>query len=658
MCGIAGLLQATAGVVETEHIARMTASLAHRGPDDEGFWTDPAAGIALGHRRLSILDLSAAGHQPMVSASGRYVIVYNGEIYNHRDLRSDLDVSTGPRHWRGHSDTEVMLAAFEKWGFEEALPRFNGMFAFGLWDRERRSLHLARDRLGEKPLYYGRHGGFFLFGSELKALEAHPAFVRDIDRDSLTLFLRYRYVPSPRSIWKGVSKLPPAHYLTVTAGGRETGGPISYWKLAEVATDGAGRPRVDRPELVDELEALLKDAVGRRMEADVPLGAFLSGGLDSSTIVALMQGQSARPIKTFSIGFTEAEYDEAPYAKAVASHLGTDHTELYVTPADALGVIPRVPEIWDEPFSDSSQLPTFLLSALTRRHVTVSLSGDGGDELFGGYHRYFRAQRAWRARSLVPSVLRPTVGRVLKSATFSRMGRLVDRRLPARLRRAALFDRLSKAASLFEGETRPEFYRHFVSHWKNPAEIVVGGAEAEGPSRLPLSLPSLMEAMMYADASSYLPDDILTKVDRATMAVGLEARVPLLDHRVVEFAWRLPMSVKVRDGVGKWILREVLFRHVPRSLVDRPKMGFGIPLETWLRGPLKEWAEDLLDERRLQREGFFRPAPIREKWREHAAGVRSWHYYLWDVLVFQAWWQAKQLPPATVDRRTVAASSG
>lgn len=628
-------------------LAAMTDAVRHRGPDDAGHWLDPDAGIALGHRRLSILDLSPAGHQPMVSASGRYVIVYNGEIYNHHDLRAELEHVGAAPDWRGHSDTEILLAAIAQWGVKPTLERLNSMFAFALWDQQARTLTLARDRMGEKPLYYGISGGVFLFGSEMKALKVHPAFRGEVDRDALTLYLRHNYIPAPHSIWRGIRKLPPAHYLVIDGGQGGLPEPQCYWDFDAVARAGAAAPRAEGPHLIDELEVLLKDAVLRRMEADVPLGAFLSGGIDSSAIVALMQAQSARPVRTFSIGFHEKGFDEAVHARAVAAHLGTDHTELYVTPGDALAVIPKIPAMWDEPFSDSSQIPTFLVSEMTRRHVTVSLSGDGGDELFGGYGRYFKAAKFWSALSAIPAPLRSLGAALARSKPSLALGASIDRMVSGSGRGRHVADRLPKLADLLSHHSPESIYLQFVSHWREPAQIVLGAHEPVTVLREDgTRFGDFRQTMMYLDTLTYLPDDILAKVDRASMAVSLEARVPFLDHRVVEFSWNLPMSAKIRGGTGKHILREVLYRHVPKALLDRPKMGFGIPIDDWLRGPLRDWAEDLLDERRLREEGFFDPAPIRRLWEEHVSGGRRWHYHLWDVLMFQAWWQAQNRPPS------------
>ena len=638
MCGITGFWS-----LACEHasavVQRMALRIESRGPDDEGVWADEIVGLFLAHRRLSILDLSPAGHQPMISPCGRYVFVYNGEIYNHLDLRNDLETEGGHFSWRGHSDTETLLAALRHWGIERALQRCNGMFAFALWDVRERTLFLARDRMGEKPLYYGMVGESFLFASELKALTAFPGWSGEVDRDVLALYLRHNYVPAPWSIYKGILKLPPAHFVTIRDGGRRVGEPACYWDLPRIASEGVRQTRNDLVAITDELDVLLRDAVGRRMVADVPLGAFLSGGFDSTVVVAQMQAQSVRPVKTFSIGFYEAAHNEAQHAKAVAAYLGTDHTELYVSPEEAISVIPQLAEIYDEPFSDSSQIPTLLVSQLARRHVTVSLSGDGGDELFYGYQRYALGYKIWSKLGLLPAPLRQALGWCLGHAPRNGLERL-ERLVPKRIKVAHLADQLPKLAEVLSYREGESFYRVLIHLWKQPDRIVFGAREPETilsqPGRL-ADLPDLRNRMMLLDMLTYLPDDILTKVDRASMAVSLEARVPLLDHRLVEFAWRIPLKYKVRDGQGKWLLRQVLYRYVPRELVDRPKMGFGVPIEHWLRGPLRDWAEELLDENRLMEQAFFDPAPIRKMWIEHVAGERRWHYYLWDVLMFQAW---------------------
>lgn len=655
MCGIAGYwTSGGTAAVAPRVLQAMTDAIAHRGPDDSGAWIDGEAGIALGHRRLAVIDLSAAGHQPMASPSGRYVLSYNGEIYNYRDLRAELEAAGAAPAWRGHSDTEVMVTAFDRWGVAGTLERLNGMFAFALWDKERRVLTLARDRMGEKPLCYGRMGDTFLFGSELKALTAHPAFRPEVNRDALASFLRYNCVPAPHSIWRGIVKLPPAHLVEISEGGRSVGEPIAYWDLLSAAERGAADPLPEGPALFDGLEALLKDAVLRRMEADVPLGAFLSGGIDSSLIVSLMQAQASRKVKTFTIGFHEESFNEASHAGAVAAHLGTDHVELYVTAQDALNLVPRLPRIWDEPFSDSSQIPTYLLSALTRRHVTVSLSGDGGDELFGGYNRYVLAMRLMALGSrLGPGVTR-RLARLVRSRAGLRLATGLMRLVPAGRRHLGLEDRLPKIAHTMEAASAEELYRRLVSHAAEPAELVIGGSEPAGPIEGGAGrFADVRQMMMHADAATYLPDDILAKVDRATMAVSLEARVPFLDHRVVEYAWRMPMSAKIRGGTGKYALRTLLDRHVPRALVDRPKAGFGLPLAEWLTGALRDWAEDLLAEDRLREEGFFDVGAIRSLWAEQLQrGGR--HHEIWDVLMFQAWWDEQRAGDA-VPRDAIAA---
>jgi asparagine synthase (glutamine-hydrolysing) len=635
-------------------VRRMSDTLLHRGPDDEGSWVDPDAGLALGFRRLSIIDLTPEGHQPMTSADGRYVLIFNGEIYNFQELRRELEL-LGHRY-RGHSDTEVMLAAFTEWGFERAVRRFNGMFALALWDTVERRLHLTRDRLGEKPLYYGTLGQTFLFGSELKALKAHPSFQTELNRDALALFLRYNYIPAPYSIYRNIYKLPPGTFISLDAHDGSSNGsvgqlpaPQAYWSAREVAEAGVAAPfACTEAEAIAELETLLGDAVGLRMVADVPLGAFLSGGVDSSTVVALMQARSSQPVRTFSIGFTEEAYDEARYAAVVAGHLKTDHTELYVTPADAMAVIPRLPALYDEPFSDSSQIPTFLVSQLARRHVTVSLSGDGGDELFAGYNRYLLGQSVWNKISWMPRGSRAMAAGALTTVSPQAWDRAftgLKPFLPSRLQQRTPGDRMHKLAEILSVPDPQAMYMSLVSHWKEPASLVPGATEPVTTltdARQWANLPDFIQRMMYMDTVTYLPDDILVKVDRASMGVSLEARVPFLDHRVVEFSWKMPLAWKIRGGQSKWPLRQILYRHVPRELIERPKMGFGIPIGQWLRGPLKDWAEALLEERRLKQEGFLNPQPIRQKWQEHLSGARNWQYYIWDVLMFQGWLEQEQ----------------
>ncbi|MFP5422558.1 MAG: asparagine synthase (glutamine-hydrolyzing) [Gammaproteobacteria bacterium] len=646
MCGFTGYLgHGSWGVSEEAHktLERMANAIITRGPDDFGIWQDELVGIGLAHRRLSIVDLSSAGHQPMFSASGRYVIAFNGEIYNHLDIRAELERSIAATSWRGHSDTETLLAGFDAWGIQRTLEQAIGMFAFAVWDRQSNTLSLARDRLGEKPLYYGWMNGVFLFGSELKALRAHPLWKGEIDRGALSLYLRHNYIPAPYSIYKGIYKLRPGCLLTVSIKKSEPD-IVTYWSGAKAAVDGVANIFTgSTSQAVNDLEVLLKDAVRQQMMADVPLGAFLSGGVDSSTVVALMQAQSSRPVQTFTIGFNEEGYNEAVHAKAVAKHLGTDHTELYVTAEQALAVIPRLPSLYDEPFSDSSQIPTFLVSQLARQHVTVALSGDAGDELFCGYNRYQMTENLWRKLAAVPRPMRKLAAMALTSVapqSWDRLAAHLATVVPSTARFANVGDKLHKGAGVLSCQSVDSLYLNLVSHWHDPASIVIDGHEP--PTLLNGDVPVLgglddVQRMMALDMLTYLPDDILTKVDRAAMGVSLETRVPFLDHRVTEFAWSLPQSMKLRDGQAKWALRQVLYRYVPKELIERPKMGFGVPIDSWLRGPLREWAEALLDEGRLRQEGFFNPVPIREKWSEHLSGRRNWQYHLWDILMFQAW---------------------
>lgn len=639
MCGLAGWfgIEGRGAEAVSSTCQAMAGAIPHRGPDDSGVWTDEPGLVGLSHSRLSILDLSPEGHQPMVSASGRYVIAYNGEVYNHLALRRGLGSVT----WRGHSDTETILAAVERWGVEDAVGRFVGMFAIALWDRQRGELWLVRDRLGIKPLYIGWTASGLLFGSELSALRAHPDFRGEVDRDALELLLRYNSIPAPHTIFRDTHKVRPGTMLRVRAPRKDAVDEIVFWSARDVALAGQADPFDGSPEeAVDRLEALLREAVGMRMLSDVPLGAFLSGGVDSSTVVALMQGLSDRPVRTFSIGSPDAGFDEAAHAREVARHLGTDHTELYVTPEDALKVVPRLATMYDEPFADSSQIPTYLVSEMARRHVTVSLSGDGGDELFAGYNRHVWAGRVWNAVRVMPQPLRRSVARMLAGVApdrydrgFARLGGL----LPGALRHRMPGYKIHKLAGSITAGSPIELYDRLASQWLDPGSVVIGGGGGDPNGDGASGVEGFASQMMLLDMQRYLPDDILTKVDRASMAVSLEARVPLLDHRVVEFAWRLPLSLKLRDGQSKWVLRQVLYRHVPREMIERPKTGFGIPLGPWLRGPLRDWAEELLDERRLREEGFFRAEPIRKAWEQHVAGTHAWEHQLWTVLMFQAW---------------------
>lgn len=635
MCGIAGFFdrRRATGTMEAETLAgRMIDRLSHRGPDDRGVWIDAETGIALAHRRLSIIDLSPAGHQPMVSSAGRYVLTYNGEIFNWQDLRAELPPPEGG--YKGHSDTEIFLRGVEIWGLAETVRRLIGFFALGLWDKQEKRLTLVRDRLGIKPLYWGQFGETLLFGSELNALRAHPICGSEIDRDALAGYLRTAYVPAPLSIYRGLGKLEPGTMLTIDAEGDLT--IDRYWDVRDAMRAGtADRTRPLAPDALERWEGLMADAVQRRMVADVPVGAFLSGGVDSSAIVALMQANSARKVKTYSIGFREAGYDEAPFAKAVARHLGTDHQEFYVGPEEALAVVPHLAAIYDEPFADSSQIPTALICQMTRRDATVALSGDGGDELFGGYNRYRLAERHWPRLKSLPHGLRSALATALTIPSPSAWDSLLGPFLPKGLGQPG--DKLYKLASIAGSKDLDALYKRLISLWPDPAALIVGGSE---PERLPGSFPAslgAMERMQGADMLTYLPDDILTKVDRASMAVALEVRVPFLDHRLVEQSWHLPANAKLRGGTSKWLLRQILYRHVPRELIERPKMGFGVPIDHWLRGPLKNWAADLLDPAAIRAQGYLQEAPITRAWNEHQSGRRNHQYALWTILMFQAW---------------------
>jgi len=572
----------------------------------------------------------------MQSNSGRYVITFNGEIYNYAELRNELNKQIRI-NWRGASDTEVILEAMEFWGLVNSIKKFIGMFAFALWDRKENKLYLARDRLGKKPLYWGHFNGLFLFGSELKALRAHPGWHPEIDREALATFMRYNYIAAPRSIYRGIYKLPPGSLLTLVPGHKPE--VKSYWNLLDIVPAAVrDRKPIPEEEWIRETEDLLEEAVTCRMIADVPLGAFLSGGIDSSTIVALMQKNSGGRVRTFSIGFGEDEFNEAGHAGKIARHLGTDHTEFYVSPEDALAVIPKLPQIYDEPFSDSSQIPTYLVAGLTRRHVTVALSGDGGDEVFAGYNRYLYADKLMQCLNLLPSFAKRSLASIITSVPPDAWNRLSGYLL-RRFRMPELGDKLYKLADVL-GVEKAETYRKLVSHWQRPEDIVIGAVE---PDALTLKdaeiagIKTVLEQMQLLDTATYLPDDILTKVDRATMAVSLEARTPFLDHRLVEHAWKLPLQMKVRNGQGKWILRRILSKYVPEEFLERPKMGFALPIGAWLRGPLRDWAETLLDRNRIAAQGYLNYAPVKQKWEEHLSGRRNWQYHLWDVLMFQAW---------------------
>lgn len=641
MCGIAGIYHFASN--SNNHslqntVDRMTDAMTHRGPDSRGTWMDGEKRVALGHRRLAIRDLSPAGHQPMISSCERYVIVYNGEVYSSDEIA--LDLKKCGRHMKGSSDTEVILEACAQWGVEHTVKRLIGMFAFALYDRETRDMYLVRDRLGIKPVYYGILNGLLIFGSELKALRAVEEWKPHLNRDALSAFMRHNYIPAPYSIYKDVYKLEPGCILKVD---HKAGHEIKrYWDLRDIVERGIQStqpaPEID---MLDGLDTLLRDAVKRRMVADVPLGALLSGGIDSSLVTALMAEQSDRPINTFSIGFQEQEFNEAPYAREIATHLGTDHTELYVESGHALNLVENLPFWYDEPFADSSQIPTMLVCELTRKHVTVVLSGDGGDELFAGYNRYTLGLEMWKKASLAPLSVRKLMAKMMLAQPSPRLDTL-GKILPPRMRVPQLGTKLHKFANAILQDNPDMMYRRMLSHWHEPDDIVIGAHEPKGilwDESVAQTIPEFLDRMQFLDTVTYLPDDILTKVDRASMSVSLEARVPLLDHRIVEFAWNMPRYMKLRNGQSKWALRQLLYKRVPSHLIERPKMGFGVPFDQWLRGPLRDWAENLLSEERLRCQGIFLASPVREKWLAHLKG-ENWGYPLWNVLMAQAWFDA------------------
>jgi len=645
MCGICGFVDIT-NLKDKLHrhriISEMTNTLIHRGPDDFGYWHHLESGVSLGHRRLSVVDLSSHGHQPMISNNGRFVIIFNGEIYNHLSLRREIIKHGEKVVWRGHSDTETLLACIEIWGIEKTIKRCVGMFAIAIFDIKENTLSLLRDRMGEKPLYYGFHNGNILFASELKAITKHPDFIPNIDRDALSLQFSYSYIPTPYSIYKDINKLKPGTILKVDLKKSNIqkevfSEPKPYWSLEEISINAQKKIYTGSSDKAkDDLNELLIQSVKTQMEADVPIGAFLSGGIDSSLIVSIMQSQSSKPIDTFTIGFSEDGFDEAIFAKKIAKHLGTNHTELYVTSQDALDVIQKLPQLYDEPFSDSSQIPAYLISEMTKKNVSVSLSGDAGDELFGGYNRYLWTKKIWSKIKFMPIPLRKLISYGLESIppttwdTF--LKNIVDISAPG--------DKIHKVATVINAKSLEDCYFNLISHWHSSNNIVIGASNIIAPvmdKKNHLDLGSIEQNMMYLDSISYLPDDILTKVDRAAMSVSLETRVPFLNHHVVEFANHLPLSMKIKDGQSKWILKQLLDQYIPRKLVERPKMGFGVPIDVWLRGPLRDWAESLLDESRLKEEGFLKHEPIRRKWSEHLSGKQNWQHHLWDILMFQAW---------------------
>jgi asparagine synthase (glutamine-hydrolysing) len=638
MCGISGfvdLARSTTRDHASHLIAEMTLPLAHRGPDDSGTWVDAAEGIALGHSRLSIIDLTDAGAQPMTSASDRYVITYNGEIYNFAEIATELEAA-GHR-LRGHCDTEVLIEAIDAFGLSDALERANGMFAFALWDRRERRLHLVRDRLGEKPLYYGWFGDVLLFASELKSLRAHPAFVPEIDRGALTSYLRFSCVPAPQCIFRHVRKLPPGSILTIDQDRHPRDArPVPYWSALDAFEPAQRLREIPEADAVDAATELVRDAVRLRMRSDVPLGAFLSGGIDSATVVALMQAETIDPVQTFTIGTTSRAHNEADRAAAIAQHLGTDHHELIVTAQDAQAVITRLPKVYDEPFADSSQIPTLLVAELARQSVTVSLSGDGGDETFGGYDRYRLVPRVNDRMRGVPLALR-RMGANVADRIPPRAWDVLTNPLPARFRPQIPATKVHKLSAIAVLDSPRAMYQELISHWEAPAEVVIGGTESWTLGDEEWEANNIVERMMAHDTVTYLPDDILVKLDRATMSVSLEGRIPFLDHRLVELMARMPARMKIRDDRSKWVLRQILERHVPASLFAGPKSGFGVPIGAWLRGDLRPWAEELLSRQRLDQEGYLRPGPIRVMWAEHLSGRRDWGYHLWDVLMLEAW---------------------
>lgn len=638
MCGIVGFWDTSCNTqLEqfTASLTKMRDTLTHRGPDGAGLWVDVKQGIGLGHRRLAILDLSEHGEQPMFSASGRYALIFNGEIYNHLEIKQKLEAANLAHTWRGHSDTEIILAAFEAYGIEESLTQFVGMFAIALWDRQQNLLYLIRDRLGEKPLYYGWLGKHLVFGSELKSLKAHFAWQQAINAEAVNLLMQYTYIPAPYSIYEDIYKVMPGHMLVINQ--QQDVRDIAYWQLKNVINQEYPTPSVDNA--ISELERILKRSTGQQMLADVPVGAFLSGGIDSSTIAALMQAQSSRPIKTFTIGFDDPAYNEAEQAKLIAKHLGTEHTELYLNAEQTHKIIPQLADFYDEPFADSSQLPTYIVAKLTREHVTVSLSGDGGDELFGGYTRYLWTTQLWKRLAFLPYSIRSIIASLAHKLPVHRWDQifaLINKFLPKHLQQRHAGEKMHKAAHLCKSKNLLDAYKQLLTQWDVNAK-----ANLLPDLSHDLQGKDFVSNMMYMDTMRYLPDDIMVKVDRAAMAVSLETRMPFLDHRVVEYAWSLPFDFKVRDAQNKWILRQVLNKYVPPQLYDRPKMGFGVPIHQWIRGPLQTWADDLLSKTMLNKHNLLDQKLLQNKWQEHKSGAGNWQHHLWIVLIFQSWYEAQ-----------------
>ncbi|MBH10730.1 MAG: asparagine synthase (glutamine-hydrolyzing) [Candidatus Marinimicrobia bacterium] len=654
MCGITGYVggEWLNGLEGAKHqLKLMSETIKHRGPDSSGFWLDQDCGIAFAHRRLSIIDLSDNGKQPMFSSSKRFVILFNGEIYNHLSLRSELEKENCAPDWNGHSDTETILAYIENHGFKKTLEKCVGMFAIVLFDREKKHLYMARDRMGEKPLYYGWQKGVFLFGSELKSLQKHISFENKIDRDAIALYLKYNYVPSPFSIFKRISKVPAGTFIKLNIKQKdfrpnEKINPINYWSLENVASKGIMNPIKENNLAIKNLKKLLKVSIKDQMIADVPIGAFLSGGIDSSLIAAIMQELSNKSIKTFTIGFHEKGFNEAEYAKAIANHLKTDHTELYVEPNDAMNIIPKLPHLYDEPFSDSSQIPTFLISEMTRKYVTVSLSGDGGDEVFGGYNRYLWNNNFHERTKKIPYYLKNNFAALIKKIspmTWDRIMASFNFMTPSTLEAVRKGEKIHKLAEVLTAKDYSEIYNRLISQWQKPSKLIKSDLDINNIQNNALFLDNDFRfMMMFNDSTQYLPDDILVKLDRAAMSVSLETRIPYLDHRIIEYSWRLPLSMKIKGGKGKWVLRKILNEYIPKNLIDRPKMGFGVPIDYWLRGPLRDWAEDLLDETKIKNEGFFNVSPIAKKWKEHKQETNNWQHHLWNILMFQSWYNIQK----------------